>query len=40
MGVVLIWLDFVIQPLRKEGDSIPNQTTLIHNTLMFATHLI
>ena len=41
MGVVLIWLDFVIQPLRKEGDSnprYPNRVRQFSKLVVSATH--
>ena len=41
MGVVLIWPDFVIQPLRKEGDSnprYPNRVRQFSKLVVSATH--
>ena len=41
MGVVLIWLDFVLQPLRKEGDSnprYPNRVRQFSKLVVSATH--
>ena len=41
MGVVLIWLSFVLQPLRKEGDSnprYPNRVRQFSKLVVSATH--
>ena len=41
MGVVLIWLRFVLQPLRKEGDSnprYPNRVRQFSKLVVSATH--